>query len=156
MIDGRGTTRLGNREARRRGTSVNNNSENRVAFISVNNLLPPSPPTPDFSSSHFHCALTSVICSSVSVISVFSQWECRRKEGPRDGGKTGDRLEEQDSWPRGGGSIWFGVRMGVGGRGGEGILRFLITLFACCYHKHAGNNTGWLEGVLLSLMANVR
>lgn len=71
-------------------TMLNNNGENRVASITVNDLLPLSilpPPTSSLPSNpstppplHFR----SVIYSSVSVITACSKWESRRKEGLRD------------------------------------------------------------------------
>ena len=92
----------------------------------------------------------SVIYSSMSVISVFSRWGSRRKEGQQDGGEKktfkkprgiGERswrsAKQLAWWLAPGNSIWFGLR--VGGVWGAGEAKGCSVVFdyrlACCCHK---------------------
>lgn len=83
-------------EQRRRSESrciepLNNNSENRVASITFNDL---------FAAAHHLGVLLiplplhfrPVICSSVSVICAFAQWESRRKDRLWNGGGAGEQI----------------------------------------------------------------
>lgn len=130
-----------------RRTSVNNNSENRVAFITVNDLLPPTHhpwllliPLP----LHFR----PVIYSSVSVICAFSQWESRRKEGPWDGGKNRARWAELEecravsviAGPREEHLVW-AQDWGWGEEEVKGYFAVFDCCIACCRHKQMAATT---------------